>query len=190
MTSVIYLKDVDFYVDRGVKARILCVKVPGVCVVFFFAPDSRCARCKEFHPQYRQLPGSIMGCQFAALDLFTYRGVAAMSEQTVFPIKYVPHLVLYVNGRPFKAFPRETKPTAGSVQQFVINSIQTIKAQYQFMAPQGKKREENGDETDENGEQKIILPPGIRKLGVFPYNLVVFRYMFADKTYVDPPQRQ
>ena len=101
MNSIIKLQTADFQVDSGTKGPILCTGIKGMTLIMFYSPN--CEICKDLLPKFHRLPQAITGCNFCTLNINENRQIVAMSNQTISPIQFVPHILFYVSGRPFFA---------------------------------------------------------------------------------------
>lgn len=102
MSGLLFLSSEDFIVSKGTKGPILCTNIPGCSLILFYSPA--CPHCKILDPIFRQLPGTIQGCQFGMLNVNNNHTCIAMSKNTVSPITYVPMIILYFNGRPYMIY--------------------------------------------------------------------------------------
>lgn len=99
MSGLLFLTTDDFHVSKGTKGNILCNSIPGFALILFYSPQ--CPHSNRLIPVFKRLPGTIGGCQFGLLNVSTNKNCVRMSKNTIVPIKYVPLLILYINGRPF-----------------------------------------------------------------------------------------
>jgi thioredoxin-like negative regulator of GroEL len=129
MSGLLFLTQDDFFVGKGSKGNLLCHSIKGVSLVFFYS--TRCNYCQSFIPVYKSLPGNIKGCHFAMVNVSQNPDVVAMSKDTICEIKYVPYIVLYVNGKPYIRYdgPYEVKDVA----EFVIEVSNKLQSKEQFV---------------------------------------------------------
>lgn len=126
MNSLLFLSEQDFSIQQGKKGHIMCNNLPGVSLVLFYS--NMCNHCGDIFPIFKTLPQAVPGCQFAVLNISANPNVARMSEATISPIKYVPFIILHVNGRPFMKYNGEKslRALAGFVNE-VLSRIQSKK---------------------------------------------------------------
>ena len=167
--SLFNLSSQDFRQERTAQGSILGITLSGITVVLYYSARNS-PPCMQFLPYYQQLPGTIPGCQFAAVDVGRERAVVRMADGTPFPINFVPYIILYVNGRPYR--PYGGKRSIRELQQFIVTSIQALQQQYQS-SPRNQTMHAN-----QQHRVKKRYPLGI------PYNLIdVDDYMLARRTY-------
>lgn len=129
MNSIIRLQTEDFHVDAGTKGPILCTGIKGMTLVMFFSP--LCDICKDLFPKFQRLPQVITGCNFCTLNINENRQIIAMSKQTISPIQYVPHIVFFVNSRPFLQYDDDT--TLEKLMNFVTYAMKLVESKKSFI---------------------------------------------------------
>jgi hypothetical protein len=102
MSALLLLTSGDFQVQKGQKGDIMCHGIPGFSLILFYS--THCVHCQNLTPIFKKLPGTITGCQFGMINVSTNGACIAMSKNTIAPIKFVPYLVLYVNGKPYMIY--------------------------------------------------------------------------------------
>ena len=122
MSALLFLSTEDFNVAKGTKGTILCNSVPGFSLILFYS--TQCEHCHTLIPIFKKLPGSIGGCQFGMINVSVNKKCVQMSRNTIAPIKYVPYIVLYVNGRPFMKY--KGPYDINEIQKFVVAVSQKI----------------------------------------------------------------
>jgi thiol-disulfide isomerase/thioredoxin len=99
MSGLLFLSSDDFHVIQEPKGRVMCHSIPGFSLVLFYS--TQCGHCKSLIPIFKRLPGTIVsGCQFGIINVSSNKKCVAMSKGTLSEVKYVPYIVLYVDGRP------------------------------------------------------------------------------------------
>jgi len=93
--SVKFLSN-DHFSDAG--GRALRCNIPGITFVMFVTDN--CPNCKAAMPVFYKLSNVQMRVTWAIANVGTYRQLIAMAKNTNTPIRAVPMLILYVNGRP------------------------------------------------------------------------------------------
>ena len=137
MNGLLFLTDEDFQILNGQNGNILCTSIKGFSLVLLYS--TQCSHCQSLIPLFKQLPGTISGCQFGMLNVSMNKKVILMSRNTISPINVVPYIILYVNGKPYMRYngPHDMK----EISRFVIEVAQSI---------QNKKKalQEDTQETD------------------------------------------
>ena len=129
MSGLLFLSQDDFYIGKGTKGNLLCNMIKGTSLVFFYS--TKCNYCQSFIPVYKTLPGNIKGCHFAMVNVSQNPNVVMMSKQTICEIKYVPYIVLYVNGKPYMSY--DGPYDAQEVAQFVMEITTKLKNKEKFV---------------------------------------------------------
>lgn len=89
-----------FYVDRA--SGKLAIKIPSPTVIFFKMSTDEI--CKKFEPVYVQLAAQEHSIKFGIVNLLNEPTVTSMSRSTSTPIKVVPTLIFFFNGRASSVF--------------------------------------------------------------------------------------
>jgi hypothetical protein len=128
MSGLLFLTSDDFTIQRGTKGDILCTTIQGFSLVLFYS--TQCAYCQAFIPAFKNLPGSVGGCQFGMINVSHNRHCVMMSRETIAPIKEVPYILLYVHGKPYMRYkgPHDQK----EITRFVLEVAQKVKANQSF----------------------------------------------------------
>ncbi len=128
MSGLLFLTSEDFSIQRGVKGNTLCHNINGFSLILFYS--THCSHCQGLIPIFKTLPGSIGGCQFGIINVSTNKGCIEMSQNTNTPIKYVPLIILYINGQPFMSY---TGPyNIDYIKNFVIDAANNVQKKQQF----------------------------------------------------------
>jgi len=140
--SILFLTTEDFTVQKGTKGDIMCHNIPGFSLILFYS--THCVHCQSLIPIFKRLPGSINGCQFGMINISTNRSTVDMSATTIAPIKYVPYIVLYVNGKPFMVYKGPYQES--EIRNFVVEIANNIQKKQQFSKEKVKEtpQEEGG----------------------------------------------
>lgn len=128
MSGLLFLQHDDFFVEQGHKGPILCTGIKGLSLILFYSTE--CSFCQKFIPMFKMLPGRINGCQFGMINVSKNKDVVFMSRDTIAPIKYVPYIILYVNGKPFVRYdgPHDDK----EIIKFVIDVASKLNNREKF----------------------------------------------------------
>ncbi len=123
--SVHQLSSNNFRVVMGPTKPILVLDKPGVVLVFF--KMTNCPLCKNLEPVFFGLARGENGISYGILNLDRDRKVSNMSRDTSTPIKVVPTLIIYINGRPH-AKPKGTNHTIQSLRSFISRVVSSQQA--------------------------------------------------------------
>ena len=115
-SGLFYLNETDFTVKETQKGKTLSVGIEGYSLVLFYS--TKCQHCQTLIPVFKKLPTAVGGCTFAMVNVSQNKGIVAKSSTTKSPIKYVPLMILHVNGEPFMRYdgPHEME----EIKRFVI----------------------------------------------------------------------
>jgi len=123
MSGLLFLTSDDFQLQRGQKGPILCCpNFKGISLILFYS--TQCEHCQNIIPIFKRLPGSIGGCQFGMINVSNNKKCVMLSRETIAPIKVVPYILLYVNGRPYMRYNGPHK--IEEIGRFVIEVSQKI----------------------------------------------------------------
>ena len=128
MSALLYLSSEDFFVQKGNRGHILCHNVPGFSLVLFYS--TRCSHCQTIIPEFKQLPGTVAGCQFGLINVSNNKECVAKSRQTIAPIQYVPYIVLYNNGKPYMEY--KGKHNRRDIGHFIVQVANKLQTKQQF----------------------------------------------------------
>lgn len=139
MAGLLFLNSQDFMVSQGTKGNILCNKIPGFSLILFYS--TQCNFCQELIPIFKRLPGTINNCQFGMINVSQNKDCVRMSKNTIAPLKYVPYIVLYINGRPFMVYKGPPQPS--EIKRFVIDVANNVQKKQQFVKTATIKKDKN-----------------------------------------------
>ena len=142
MSGLLFLSEEDFVILKGNKGNILCNNIQGFSLILFYS--TQCKYCHELIPVFKKLPGTIGGCQFGMINVSKNKEVVIKSQQTIAPIKYVPYIVLHVNGKPYMKYqgPRQMQ----EISRFIIEVSNKLKDKQQFLNKNNKKEQDTEEE--------------------------------------------
>jgi hypothetical protein len=92
-------------------------------------------------PIFRQLPGSIGGCQFGIVNVTLNKNCIRLSKDTIAPITYVPYIVLYINGRPCMKY--MGPHNADEIKRFILEVAQKTESRQKFSEEHQNQIQEN-----------------------------------------------
>jgi hypothetical protein len=120
MSGLLFLTSEDFQIFRGTKGSVMGTSVAGFSLILFYS--TKCEHCQRCIPIFKQLPGTVGGCQFGMINVSHNKSCILMSRETVTPITVVPYMGLYVNGRPYMRYkgPHNTK----EISRFIVEVSQ------------------------------------------------------------------
>uniref|UniRef100_A0A6C0LWU3 Thioredoxin domain-containing protein n=1 Tax=viral metagenome TaxID=1070528 RepID=A0A6C0LWU3_9ZZZZ len=125
MSGLLFLTSDDFQLQRGSnKGNIMCTSIPGFSLILFYS--TQCIHCKTLIPIFKNLPGKVGGCQFGMINVSHNKKCVLMSRQTIAPIKVVPYIILYVNGKPYMRYkgPHDHR----EISRFIVEVSQSIQS--------------------------------------------------------------
>ncbi len=149
-TGLFFLNDDNFSIQNDPKGKNLCVNIEGYSLIFFYSTN--CTHCQGLIPIYKKLPGAVGGCTFAMVNVNASSGVVSKSKSTQSPIKYVPLIVLYINGKPFMRYDGPHK--FEEIKRFVIE-IATKMSQNKPKANNSAKQAVNRSGSTPSKQQNI-----------------------------------
>jgi len=138
MSGLLYLTTEDFGIDKGQKGPILVTGIAGFSLILFYSND--CVHCKKLVPIFNKLPGSVGGCQFGIVNISKNRQIVNMSRQTINEIKYVPYVILYINGKPFMIYKGPSEE--GEIKRFVLEVAGNVQKKQQFSKERVKETQD------------------------------------------------
>jgi len=153
MSGLLFLCSNDFKNTKGPKGDLMCCRIQGMSLVLFYS--TKCVYCKELIPIFKNLPGTIKGCQFAMINISVNKDCVKMSKQTLAPLVFVPTIILYIDGKPFVKYNGEY--SMSSIKSFVINIAEKIKNKQTFMG-------NSGTDTDSIPEYSLFKPCNSNKV--------------------------
>lgn len=135
MSGLLFLQSADFAVQNGVKGDILCNSIRGISLILFYS--TKCEHCQTLIPIFKRLPGTIGGCQFGMINVTMERDVVRMSSQTIAPIKYVPLIILFVNGKPFIRY--DGPHDENEIRKFLVEVTSKLQTKEKFSSDRVKE---------------------------------------------------
>jgi thiol-disulfide isomerase/thioredoxin len=123
MSSLLFLTTDDFSIANGENGPLLHHDISGFSLVLFYS--TQCVYCQNIIPIFKRLPDLINGCQFGMVNVSMNNSLVRMSANSITPIKYVPLLILYINGRPYVRYEGPHKEE--DIRRFILevsNSVQ------------------------------------------------------------------
>jgi thiol-disulfide isomerase/thioredoxin len=121
-TGLFYLNETDFIIKENQKGKSLTVGLDGYSLVLFYS--TKCQHCQSLIPIFKKLPQTVGGCTFAMVNVSQNKGLISKSATTRSPIKYVPLLILHINGEPYMRYDGPHKNE--EIKSFVIEIAQKV----------------------------------------------------------------
>lgn len=117
MSGILYLNVNDFKLHNTKNGVLMGCGIRGISLILIYS--KQCPHCSRLLPIFKQLPGTLEGCQFGLIDVTHDRRIISMSTKSIAPVAHVPYILLYINGMPFMKYKGDN--TADSIRQFVID---------------------------------------------------------------------
>jgi thioredoxin-like negative regulator of GroEL len=118
MVALLFLDNGDFEIKPTQEGDVLHTKLSGFSLILFYS--TQCTHCKTLVPVFKQLPTAIGGCQFAMMNVSNNKETVLSSQKTITPIKYVPLVMLHIDGKPVSQHTGEH--TIEAISDFVIEA--------------------------------------------------------------------
>lgn len=145
MSGLLFLQACDFSVQNGQKGDIVCNNIRGISLILMYS--TKCEYCQRLIPIFKRLPGTIGGCQFGMINVSVETDIVLMSRNSISPIKYVPLIILYVNGKPFIRY--DGPHTEQDIRQFLFEVTSKLQAKEKFSSDKNKENSKNSREIPE-----------------------------------------
>jgi thiol-disulfide isomerase/thioredoxin len=128
MSGLLFLSTEDFQITKGSKGNILSTNIQGFSLILFYS--TQCEHCQSLIPIFKQLPGTVGGCQFGMVNVNHNKQCIMMSRETIAPIKVVPYIILYINGKPYMRYqgPHDAK----EISRFIVEVSQKVQTRQTF----------------------------------------------------------
>jgi len=134
MSGLLFLTSEDFQVIKGIKGNILCHTIQGFSLILFYS--TQCSHCHDFIPIFKTLPGNVGGCQFGMINVSHNKKCIIMSRDTITPIKFVPYIILYINGKPYMRY--QGPHDAADITRFIVEVSQKVQTKQSFTKEDNK----------------------------------------------------
>ncbi len=135
MSGLLFLTSEDFSITKGAKGSILTTTVPGFSLILFYS--TQCEHCQELVPLFKQLPGNVGGCQFGMINISQNKQTILLSRETIAPIKVVPYIILYINGKPYMRYQGPHNIT--EITRFIVEVANKIQERPSFTKKENKE---------------------------------------------------
>lgn len=144
MSGLLFLQACDFSIQSGQRGDIVCNNIKGLSLILMYS--TKCQHCQRLIPIFKKLPGSIGGCQFGMINVTTDPDIVLMSRNSISPIKYVPLIILYVNGKPFIRY--DGPHTEQDIRSFLIDVSGKLQTKEKFTSDKIKENKNTRDIPD------------------------------------------
>lgn len=135
MSNLYYINASDFSQEGG----HMTANIGGVSLIMFHS--NRCPHCIAFLPEFKRLPGAMMGLNFGTCCVDDgNRSVVEMSKQSSTPITSVPKFILYVEGRPYVEYSGQRSRPA--ILAFLQEISAKINQSLSFARPRRTRQQE------------------------------------------------
>ena len=138
MNSLQLLSRENFRLENSESGKILATSIPGFSLVLFYSKS--CKYCHDFLPIFKSLPSKIRNCQFGIVNVSQNVDIINMSKQTNVHIRYVPYVILYLNGKPLVRYDGER--SEAQVIKFIMEIMAKINKK-QFRTPAQSSSRQN-----------------------------------------------
>ena len=135
MSGLLFLSTEDFHLVKGTKGAIMTTNIPGFSLILFYS--TQCEHCQSLIPIFKQLPGTVGGCQFGMINVSHNKQCVLMSRETIAPIRVVPYIILYINGKPYMRYqgPHDAK----EISRFIVEVSQKMQTRQTFTKQEEKE---------------------------------------------------
>ena len=127
LKGIFFLTSNDFQVESSPSdpnENLLCITKDestlqlreGLTLILFYS--NNCSYCDNLISEYKRLPSNLLGVNYGMINLNNHPTVVNMSNESISPIKYVPVLILYLNGLPYLEY--EGENTLESIKAFIL----------------------------------------------------------------------
>ena len=139
MSGLLFYTSDDFHIKKTNQGNLMCHDIQGFSLILFYS--TQCSHCQKIIPHFKQLPGSVNGCQFGMINVTKNKKIINLSKDTIAPISYVPYIIFYANGVPYM---RHDGPNdINSIRNFVLDMANKLQNK-------GKFTKQNEEQSDEN----------------------------------------
>jgi hypothetical protein len=130
MNALHFLTINDFNIQDGAKGPIMCHNMKGLSLILFYSV--KCVHCQTLIPIFKTLPATLGICHFGMVNISNNFECIRMSQETIDPIKVVPYILLYVNGKPYIRY--NGSHDRNEIINFVVEVSKKIQNRQQFVS--------------------------------------------------------
>ena len=121
----------------------------GLTLVLFYS--NQCEYCDKSLLVYKQLPQSLLGCNFSMINLNNNSKVIQMSKETINPITYVPEIILYYNSYPYLQYDGEHN--VQDIKKFIIDISASLEESLTFVKQQQTQQQHQQQHPQQQQQQ-------------------------------------
>lgn len=122
--SLLFLSTDDFGLEQTENGDVLYHEIRGFSLILYYS--TQCEYCQRIIPIFKRLPELINGCQFGMVNVSMNKTLIQMSLNSSSPIRYVPLLILYINGRPHMRY--EGPHEENDIRRFILEVSNSVQA--------------------------------------------------------------
>ena len=134
-SGILFLTTEDFVLTKDAKGSTLKNLINGFSLILFYSPQ--CPHSKNLLPIFKKLPNNVGGCQFGILNVSANKMIIEMSKNTLSCIKYVPLIILYIDGRPIMLY--EGPADINEKKRFIVEVSKKIQNKQKFSEQEQKQ---------------------------------------------------
>ena len=123
-----FLTNTDFYISQSNQGPVLSHKIPNLSIVLYFS--DKCPYCVTFKPVFINASETIYNCSFAIANVSQHPLIVSLSKETITEIKYVPLIIIYINGNPYMEYTGNLD--SSSLIQFIYNVSDSLNQKMSF----------------------------------------------------------
>ena len=128
MSGLLFCTNEDFFIQNIKDQNVLSCNIDGFSFILFYS--TQCKFCKQLVPIFKSLPGTIGGCKFGMLNISKNKEIIQKSIHSSTEIKYVPLMILYIDGKPFMRY--DGPLDKQSILEFIVNVANSIQDKQNF----------------------------------------------------------
>tara|TARA_Y100001970_G_C13796354_1_gene632770 strand:+ start:129 stop:632 length:504 start_codon:yes stop_codon:yes gene_type:complete len=128
MSGLLFCTNEDFFIQNIKDQNILSCNINGFTFLLFYS--NQCKHCKNLVPIFKSLPGTIGGCKFGMINISKNKEIIKKSMNSTTEIKYVPLMILYIDGKPFMRY--DGPLDKQSILEFIVNVANSIQDKQNF----------------------------------------------------------
>ena len=172
--TITYLHDQHFSAPGG---KLMKCSIPGLVFVMF--SQDGCGICQRVMPMFDGMSNREMRVKFAVANVSKHRGIIGKARTTTTPIKGVPTLIMYNQGKPMAHYkgPRQIP----NMMTFINSMVSKAKVprQQNFVTPTRQQQisaNSNGFSSAQSDLNSQRLEAKIVPDGIIPYNAPWSKY--------------
>ena len=124
MSSLLFLTTDDFALSKSNDGNnVLHHEIRGFSLILFYSTN--CVYCQKINPIFKRLPEIVNGCQFGMVNVSMNKTLIGMAAKSITPIKYVPLIILYINGRPYMKY--DGPPEENEIRRFILEVSNSVR---------------------------------------------------------------